>query len=45
MYSYRKHTITITSYGVVVHNCNGFVGQFATSNEAEDFIDMILEEV
>ena len=45
MYSYRKHTITITRYGVVVHNYNGFVGQFATSNEAEDFIDMILEEV
>ena len=45
MYSYRKHTITITRYGVMVHNTNGFVGQFATSNEAEDFIDMILEEV
>ena len=45
MYSYRKHTITITRYGVVAHNTNGFVGQFATSNEAEDFIDMILEEV
>ena len=45
MYRYRGITITITKYGVVVHNCNGFVGQFATSNEAEDFIDMILEEV
>ena len=45
MFSYLTDTITITRYGVVVHNCNGFVGQFATSNEAEDFIDMILEEV
>lgn len=45
MYSYRKHTITITRYGVVIHNSNGFVGQFSTSREAEEFIDMMMEEV
>lgn len=45
MYSYRKHTITITRYGVVVHNTYGFVGQFSTSSEAEEFIDFMLEEV
>lgn len=45
MYSYRNHTITMTRYGVVVHNTNGFVGQFSTPSEAEDFIDMVLEEV
>lgn len=43
MYSYRKHTITITKYGVVVHNHDGFVGQFATSNEAEEYIDTLLD--
>ena len=45
MYSYRNHTITMTRYGVVVHNTNGFVGQFSTSSEAEEFIDMMMEEV
>lgn len=43
MYSYRKHTITITKYGVVVHNCNGNLGQFATSFEAEEYIDSMLD--
>ena len=33
MYSYRKHTITITKYGVVVHNTNGYLGQFATQRK------------
>ena len=43
MYSYRKHTITITKYGVVVHNSYGFIGQFATSTEAEEYIDSMLD--
>ena len=43
MYSYRKHTITITKYGVVVHNSCGFIGQFATSTEAEEYIDTLLD--
>lgn len=43
MYSYRKCTITITRYGVVVHNSCGFVGQFATSSKAEEFIDSMLD--
>lgn len=42
MYSYRKHTITITKYGVVVHNSSGFIGQFATPEEAEEYIDLML---
>ena len=42
MYSYRKHTITITRYGVVVHNSSGFIGQFATPEEAEEYIDLML---
>ena len=42
MYSYRKHTITITRYGVVVHNCNGYLGQFATPEEAQEYIDLML---
>ena len=42
MYSYRKHTITITKYGVVVHNSSGFIGQFATPTEAEEYIDLML---
>ena len=42
MYSYRKHTITITKYGVVVHNSSGFIGQFATPSEAEEYIDLML---
>lgn len=45
MYSYRGNTITITKYGAVVHNSNGYLGQFATSIEAEEFIDMMMEEV
>lgn len=45
MYSYRGNTITITRYGVVVHNSNGYLGQFATSFEAEQYIDMLMEEV
>lgn len=45
MYSYRNHTITMTRYGVVVHNTNGFIGQFSTSSEAEEYIDFMLEEV
>ena len=43
MYSYRKHTITMTRYGVVVHNSNGYIGQFATSSEAEEYIDSMLD--
>ena len=43
MYPYRKHTITITCYGVVVHNSSGFIGQFATSTEAEEYINMMLD--
>ena len=43
MYSYRKHTITITKYGVIVHNTNGFIGQFATPEEAEEYIDTLLD--
>lgn len=43
MYSYRKHTITITKYGVVVHNSSGFIGQFATPSEAEEYIDSMLD--
>ena len=43
MYSYRKHTITITRYGVVVHNSSAFIGQFATPVEAEEFIDSMLD--
>ena len=42
MYSYIKHTITITKYGVVVHNSSGFIGQFATPEEAEEYIDLML---
>ena len=42
MYSYRKHTITITRYGVVVHNSSGFISQFATPTEAEEYIDLML---
>lgn len=42
MYSYRKHTITITKYGVVVHNSSGFIGQFATPEEAQEYIDLML---
>ena len=42
MYSYHKHTITITRYGVVVHNSSGFIGQFATPAEAEEYIDLML---
>ena len=42
MYSYRKHTITITRYGVVVHNSSGFIGQFATPEEAQEYIDLML---
>lgn len=43
MYSYRKHTITIAKYGVVVHNSYGFVGQFATPEEAQEYIDSMLD--
>ena len=43
MYSYRKHTITITKYGVVVHNSYGFIGQFATPEEAQECIDSMLD--
>ena len=43
MYSYRKHTITITKYGAIVHNTNGFIGQFATPEEAEECIDALLD--
>lgn len=42
MYSYRKHTITITKYSVVVHNSYGFVGQFATPEDAQEYIDLML---
>lgn len=45
MYSYRNHTIAMTRYGVVVHNHNGFIGQFSTFSEAEEYIDFMLEEV
>ena len=43
MYSYRGVTITITKYGCVMHNSNGYIGQFATSNEAEEYIDTLLD--
>ena len=43
MYFYRSNTITITRYGVVVHNCNGYLGQFATPEEAQEFIDSMLD--
>ena len=43
MYSYRGVTITITKYGVVVHNTNGYLGQFATTEEAEEYIDTLLD--
>ena len=43
MYFYRKHTINITRYGVVVHNSSGFIGQFATPTEDEEYINMMLD--
>lgn len=43
MYRYRGITITITKYGVVVHNTNGYLGQFATPEEAEEYIDYMLD--
>ena len=43
MYSYRGVTITITRYGCVMHNSNGYIGQVATPSEAEEFIDALLD--
>ena len=43
MYSYRGVTITITKYGCVMHNSNGYIGQVATSSEAEEYIDTLLD--
>ena len=43
MYRYRGTTITITRYGVVVHNSNGYLGEFATPAEAEEYIDTLLD--
>ena len=42
MYSYRGIIITITRYGCVMHNSSGFIGQFATPEEAEEYIDLML---
>lgn len=43
MYSYRGVTITITRYGCVMHNHNGYIGQVATPSEAEEYIDTLLD--
>ena len=43
MYSYRGIIITITRYGCVIHNSNGYIGQVATPAEAEEYINMMLD--
>lgn len=36
---YRDNTMIFTSSGVVVYNSNGFLGEFATTEEAMEYID------